>query len=113
MDTDTSQVCTYCEGDEDEMCDKCGDYFTSCESCGELNIPVDYDGMAGELCEACENPPAVQVARALSELLVDLEEAYIPEISGNAKTRYLESLADAVHLLRVHAVPPSHPWAVK
>jgi hypothetical protein len=113
MVTESEEVCRYCEGDEDEQCDRCTDYFTSCEECGAFGIPVDGDGMAAELCEECENPPAVIVARALSELLVDLEESYIPEISGNAKTRYLESLADAVHLLRVHAVPPSHPWAVK
>jgi hypothetical protein len=113
MGTDTSQVCTYCEGNEDEMCDKCGDYFTSCESCGELNIPVDYDGMAAELCEACENPPAVQVARMLSELSVDFEGMNLPDMSERAKEEYLRTIADAVHLLRVHAVPPSHPWAVK
>jgi hypothetical protein len=105
---------TECEQhDTGEECERCAELFTACAECGAFGIPIDEEGMAAELCEACENPPAVIVARALSELLVDLEEAYIPEISGNAKTRYLESLADAVHLLRVHAVPPSHPWAVK
>jgi hypothetical protein len=106
-------VCEYCHGDEDEECDKCGDYFTSCEVCGELNIPIDYDGMAGDICETCETPPAVVVGMLLLELLGDLEGMNLPDMSGNSKANYLEGLAEAVLLLRTHAVPPSHPWAVK
>jgi hypothetical protein len=96
-------VCEYCHGDEDEECDKCGDYFTSCEVCGELNIPVDYDGMAGDICDKCDSP-AVEVAQALSVLCADVDRF----------TEYeLDIFAQAVLLLRTHAVPPSHPWAVK
>jgi hypothetical protein len=69
--------------------------------------------MAAELCEACENPPAVVVAMGLSELSVDLVAMYTPDISERAKADYVRTIAEAVHLLRTHAVPPSHPWAVK
>jgi hypothetical protein len=68
--------------------------------------------MAAELCEECETPPAVVVAMGLSELLVDLEAMHLPDMSGNSKANYLEILADAVALLRTHAIPVSHPWAV-
>jgi hypothetical protein len=80
-----------------------------------MNIPVDYDGMAAELCEACEvdDFPAVKVISALSELSVDLEGMNLPDMSGNAKADYLRAIADAVHLLRAHVVPEGHPWAVK
>jgi hypothetical protein len=64
-------------------------------------------------CEGCETPPAVVVAMGLSQLLVDLEAMGLSDMSGNSTANYLEILADAVQLLRTHAVPPSHPWAVK
>jgi hypothetical protein len=60
-----------------------------------------------------ERLPAVVVAESLLELLGDLEEAYIPEISGNAKAGYLHALTEAVYLLRTHAVPASHPWSIQ
>jgi hypothetical protein len=97
-------ICRYCFGDEDEECDRCTDYFTSCEECGAFGIPVDGDGMAAELCEACENPPAVQVVTALSVLYTN-SERFTPE--------ELKALADAVVLLRTHALPTSHPWSIQ
>jgi hypothetical protein len=87
--------------------------FTACAECGWFGIAIDEDGMAAELCAECETPHAVVVAMSLSELLVDLSGMNLPEMSGNAKAGYLEALADAVLLLRTHAVPESHPWAVK
>jgi hypothetical protein len=82
--------------------------------CGWFGIPIDGEGMATELCEECETtPPAVVVAMGLSELLVDLEGMNLPDMSGNSKANYLEILADAVLLLRTHAIPDGHPWAVK
>jgi hypothetical protein len=97
-------LCTYCEGDEAEQCDKCGDYFTSCEVCGELNIPVDFDGMAGDICDTCGTPPAVEVVQALSVLCVDADRFTEYEI---------DIFTQAVLLLRTHALPESHPWAVE
>jgi hypothetical protein len=96
--------------DEDE---EEGEFFTACSSCGWFGIPIDGEGMAAELCEECETPPAVVVAMGLSQLLVDLEAMGLSDMSGNSTANYLEILADAVLLLRTHAVPPSHPWAVK
>jgi hypothetical protein len=62
----------------------------------------------GEECERCADPcevlPVVEVVTALSVLYTD-RARLTPEES--------QALADAVLLLRVHAVPPSHPWAVK
>jgi hypothetical protein len=104
---------TECEQhDTGEECERCAELFTACESCGWFGIPIDSEGMAAELCEECETPPAVVVAMGLSELLVDLEAMHLPDMSGNSKANYLEILADAVALLRTHAIPVSHPWAV-
>jgi hypothetical protein len=104
---------TECEQhDIGEECERCADLFTACVECGEFGIPIDGEGCAAELCEACENPPAVQVARILSELSVDLEGMHLPDISERAKEAYLRNIAEAVHLLRVHAVPASHPWSI-
>jgi hypothetical protein len=116
--------CEYCADPWDEcLCDfknlpededeDGGEQFTACEECGAWGIRVDDEGMAAELCEACETPPAVVVAVGLSELLVDLEGMHLPEMSGNSKANYMEILADAVALLRAHAIPEGHPWAVK
>ena len=116
--------CEYCADPWDEcLCDfqtvpphaeESGDLFTACEMCGWFGIPIDGEGMATELCEECETtPPAVVVAMGLSELLVDLEGMNLPDMSGNSKANYLEILADAVLLLRTHAIPDGHPWAVK
>jgi hypothetical protein len=101
-----SEVCPYCDGDEMEMCDKCGDYFTSCEECGEMNIPVDYDGMAPDVCRTCEigDSPVMGVILTLTDLLDDLQ-VYIPSITGNTKAGYLSALDQAVTLLRTHALP--------
>jgi hypothetical protein len=115
--------CEYCAKPWDEcLCDfqnlpededeDGGELFTACAECGEWGIRVDDEGMAAELCEACETPPAVVVAVGLSELLVDLEGMHLPDMSGNSKANYLEILADAVALLRAHAVPEGHPWNI-
>jgi hypothetical protein len=105
---------TECEQhDTGEECERCADLFTACAECGAFGIAIDSEGMAAELCEACENPPAVIVARLLSELSVDLEEMHLPDMSDRMKEIFMHALADAVVLLRTHAVPPSHPWAVK
>ena len=85
--------------DEDE-----GELFTSCAECGEFGIPIDGEGCAAELCEACEVTPAVEVVTALSVLYTD-SERFTPE--------ELKALADAVTLLRTHALPTSHPWGIK
>ena len=97
-------ICPYCLGDEEEQCDRCTDYFTSCEECGAFGIPVDGDGMAAELCEECETSPAVRVVTVLSMLYAD-RARLTPEES--------QAVADAVELLRTHVLPTSHPWAVK
>ena len=104
---------TECEQhDMGEECERCADLFTACAECGEFGIPIDGEGHAAELCEACENPHAVQVARLLSELSVDLEVMHLPDMSERAKEAYLRAVADAVALLRTHAVPESHPWSI-
>jgi hypothetical protein len=104
-------LCDFKNLPDDESEDE-GDLFTACESCGWFGIPIDGEGCAAELCEACENPHAVQVARILSELSVDLEGMHLPDMSERAKEDYLRTIAEAVHLLRVHAVPASHPWSI-
>jgi hypothetical protein len=105
---------TECEQhDMGEECERCAELFTACAECGAFGIPIDDEGMAAELCESCENPPAVIVARALSELLVDLQEMNTPDMSGNAKADYLHAIAEAVVLLRTHALPASHPWSIQ
>ncbi len=60
-----------------------------------------------------ERLPAVEVVLSLSELAVDLQEMNTPDISGNAKADYLHAIAEAVVLLRTHALPASHPWAIQ
>jgi hypothetical protein len=60
-----------------------------------------------------ERLPVVEVVLSLSELSVDLEGMHLPDISDNAKADYLHAIAEAVALLRTHAFPASHPWAVK
>lgn len=105
-------LCDFKNLPEDENQDG-GELFTACARCGAEGIRIDSEGMAAELCEGCETPPAVVVAMGLSELLVDLEAMHLPDMSEYAKANYLEILADAVQLLRTHAVPESHPWAVK
>jgi hypothetical protein len=105
---------TECEQhDTGEECERCAELFTACAECGAFGIPIDSEGMAAELCEECENPPAVKVARELSALSANLERMHLPDMSDMSKAFYLRTIAEAVHLLRVHAVPPSHPWAVK
>jgi hypothetical protein len=60
-----------------------------------------------------ERLPVVEVVTVLSELSVDLEAMHLPDMSDYAKAHYLRTIADAVALLRTHAIPDGHPWAVK
>lgn len=120
--SEAPRLCEYCAKPWDEcLCDfknlpededEEGDLFTACAECGWFGIPIDGEGNAAELCEACETPPAVMVAVRLSELFVDLEGMHLPDMSNNAKENYLHTIAEAVALLRTHAVPASHPWAI-
>ena len=105
-------ICPYCLGDEDEQCDRCGDYFTSCEECGAFGIPVDGDGMAAELCEACETPPAVEVVTSLSVLATVILENR-DTFTDAMRDEYIRTIGEAVRLLRTHAVPTSHPWSIE
>lgn len=57
--------------------------------------------------------PAVQVVLSLSELLIDLEGMHLPDMSEYAKADYLRTIGEAVALLRTHALPVEHPWAVE
>ena len=61
----------------------------------------------GEECERCADPcevlPAVEVVTALSVLYTD-RARLTPEES--------QALADAVALIRTHALPMGHPWAL-
>jgi hypothetical protein len=84
-------------------CERCADLFTACESCGWFGIPIDGEGHAAELCEGCEVLPAVEVVTVLSMLYAD-RARLTPEES--------QALADAVRLLRTHALPIGHPWAI-
>jgi hypothetical protein len=124
--SENPRLCEYCADPWDEcLCDfqnlpededkDGGELFTACAECGAWGIRVDDEGMAAELCEACEvdDLPAVKVISALSELSVDLVAMYTPDISERAKADYVRTLAEAVHLLRSHAIPEGHPWAVK
>lgn len=71
----------------------------------------------GEECERCADPcevfPAVEVVTVLSALSANLEGMHLPDMSDYAKAHYLRTIADAVRLLRTHALPDSHPWGIE
>lgn len=133
MVTESEQVCRYfknCEGcshcsDAPHRCEYCadpwdeclcdfkalpdddedgGELFTACASCGAFGIPIDGEGMAAELCEACEDLPAVQVVTLLSRLYTDRARLSADES---------EAIAEAIRLIRTHALPTSHPWGIE
>lgn len=48
----------------------------------------------------------------LSEFAGDLPEMTTPDISDNYKNKVAEAIAEAVILLRTHALDPAHPLAI-
>lgn len=48
----------------------------------------------------------------LSEFASDLPEMTTPDISDDYKNKVAEAIAEAVILLRTHALPISHPLAI-
>jgi hypothetical protein len=53
-----------------------------------------------------------KIIRRLSEFANDLPEMYTPDISDNYKEEVVKAIAEAVILLRTHALDPAHPLAI-
>jgi hypothetical protein len=48
----------------------------------------------------------------LSEFASDFPEIYTPDISDNYKGEVVKAIAEAVILIRTHALDPDHPLAI-